>query len=161
MTKPRTEQSSRTLLGDRAVGTARYSAAREWGMTTQLPAELEMSTLKPKDHIKGVKQYVRQNLSRVDLNSKLIVLPELLRAPDVYVEAGWNVLIERVRSAQEVGDIRVEALKKALPGEWSMQYEATSRTYLTANLIHAKKTTDRSIYVFAASFHARLCVAVS
>lgn len=117
MTRPRVEEIVREVLGGRGVGPAGYSAARVWGVTTQIPSTLEVATLRGVDPVSGVKQVLRRNLARVDLNEKEIALLELLRAPDVYVEAGWVALIGKVRESLNTGEIREDALRTALPGE--------------------------------------------
>ncbi len=117
MTRPRIEEVVREVLGARGIGPAGYSAARAWGVTTQLPSVLEMSTLRSVDALDGVKQILRRNLDRVDLNEKEVALLELLRAPDVYVETGWAALVAKVRESARAGEIREDALRAALPGE--------------------------------------------
>lgn len=117
MTRPRVEEVAREVLGTRGVGPAGYSAARAWGVTTQIPAVLEMSTLRTVDAVDGVTQALRRNLARVDLNEKEIALLELLRAPDVFVEAGWETLTGLVREALHAGEVREGALRAAVPGE--------------------------------------------
>jgi len=124
MTRPRLEEVVREVLGARGVGPSGYSAARVWGVTTQIPATLEVSTLRSVDPLNGVKQVVRRNLARVDLNEKEIALLELLRAPDIYVEAGWTVLLTKVRESLRTGEIRDEALRTAVPGERNVTVRA-------------------------------------
>lgn len=117
MTRPKVEEIVREVLGGRGVGPAGYSAARAWGVTTQVPSALEVSTLRSVDPVSGVKQVLRRNLARVDLNEKEIALLEVLRAPDVYVEAGWMALVRKVQESLKTGEIRKDALRTALPGE--------------------------------------------
>lgn len=124
MTKPRTEDVVREVLGNRRVGPAGYSAARVWKVTTQVPAVLEVSTLRSMDAISGVRQVLRRNIARVDLNAKEIALLELLRAPEVFVEAGWSSLVDRVRESEHVGEIREACLRAALPGERNAAVQA-------------------------------------
>lgn len=54
---------------------------------------------------------------RAGLNAREIGLLELLRAPDVFVEAGWEVLVRRVHDALAKEDVRVGALRAAVAGE--------------------------------------------
>jgi len=117
VTAPRPDEVAREVLGARGVGPAGYSAARAWGVTTQLPAEFHVATLRTVDPIPGVVQHKRTNLARVDLTEKEVALLEVLRAPEVYVEAGWNVLVDKVRTAADCGEVRIEALRDAVPGE--------------------------------------------
>lgn len=120
MTKPRVEEVAREVLGDRGVGPAGYSAARAWGVTTQVPPVLHLAALFPTDPIPGIKQASRRNLARLELNSLEIALLELLREPELLVEAGWDVLVDRVRDAAREGSIGLDALKAAVPGESSV-----------------------------------------
>ena len=114
MTRPRVEEVAREVLGEVGSGPAGYSAAREWGVTTQVPSSFHVATLWPTDPIPGVTQ---RNKERVRLNAKEIALLELLRAPDVYVEAGWGALVERVRDALAKKEVREDALRAAVAGE--------------------------------------------
>lgn len=116
---PRADELVRAILGTRGIGPAGYSAARAWGVTTQIPPMWHVATLRTVDPIQGVVQHERKNLARVDLNEKEIALLELLRAPDIYVEAGWDALADKVRTALRVGDISAERLRQAVPGEYN------------------------------------------
>lgn len=117
MTRPRVEEVAREVLGEVGSGPAGYSAAREWGVTTQVPSSFHIATLWTTDPIAGVTQHARRNKERAKLNAKEIALLELLRAPDVYVEAGWGTLVERVRDALAKKEVREDALRAAVAGE--------------------------------------------
>ena len=65
-------------------------------------------------------QHARRNKARATLNAKEIALLELLRAPDTYVESGWRVLVDRVREALSVGDVREAPLRAAVASEHSL-----------------------------------------
>lgn len=117
MTAPRPEEIAREVLGTRGVGPAGYSAARAWGVTTQIPPMWHAATLRTRDPIDGVKQHARRNVARMNLNEMEIALLELLRAPEVYVEAGWQNLVGKVREAASEGTVRLNLLRSALPGE--------------------------------------------
>jgi hypothetical protein len=118
-TAPRAEEVARAVLGSRGVGPAGYSAARTWGVTTQLPPVWHVAALRTVDPIDGVQQHNRTNVARTDLNEKEIALLEILRAPEVFVEAGWDVLADKVRSALDAGQIHLDRLRDAVPGEYS------------------------------------------
>lgn len=118
LTVPPPEDVACAVLGRRGVGPAGYSAARAWGVTTQVPPRWQVATLRTVDPIEGVEQHERRNLARIDLNTKEIALLELLRAPDVYVEAGWEALVDRVRAAASTGEIDLDRLATAVPGEY-------------------------------------------
>lgn len=117
MTRPRVEDIAREVLGEEGTGPAGYSAAREWGVTTQVPSSFHLATLWTTDPIAGVTQHARRNKERTKLNAKEIALLELLRAPDLYVEAGWGTLVERVRDALAKKVVREDALRAAVAGE--------------------------------------------
>ncbi|MGH3386856.1 MAG: hypothetical protein ACRDO1_19915, partial [Nocardioidaceae bacterium] len=80
LTAPRADEVARAVLGTRGVGPVGYSAARAWGLTTQVPPVWHVATLRTVEPINGVKQHDRKNLARMDLNEKEIALLELLRA---------------------------------------------------------------------------------
>lgn len=117
MTRPRLEEIAAEVLGDVGIGPAGYSAAREWGVTTQVPAFYHVAVLWKTDPIAGITQQSRSNKERVKLNEKEIALLELLRAPEVYIEAGWQVLVANAQESIEKGQIRVDSLRSAVPGE--------------------------------------------
>jgi hypothetical protein len=119
LTAPRADEVARAVLGTRGIGPAGYSAARAWGVTTQVPPVWHVATLRTVDPIDGVKQHERKNLARMDLSEKEIALLELLRAPEIYVEAGWDTLVRKVRVAARAGEIRVDLLRAAVPGEYN------------------------------------------
>lgn len=118
LTVPLPEDVAKAVLGERGVGPAGYSAARVWGVTTQVPPRWQVATLRTVDPIAGVEQHERRNLARMDLSAKEIALLELLRAPDVYVEAEWGVLVDKVRAAANTGEIDFDRLASAVSGEY-------------------------------------------
>lgn len=134
LTSPRPEEIARAVLGARGIGPAGYSAARAWGVTTQVPPVWHVATLRTVDPIDGVVQHDRKNLSRADLNEKEIALLELLRSPDVYVEAGWDALVGKVRSALRAGEIRAERLREAVPGEHNRAVRDNFARLVTATM---------------------------
>lgn len=119
LTAPRADEVARAVLGKRGVGPVGYSAARAWGVTTQIPPVWHVATLRTVDPIDGVKQHDRKNLARMDLNEKEVALLELLRAPEVYVEAGWDELVRKVRDAVKVGEVSVDVMRTVVPGEYN------------------------------------------
>jgi hypothetical protein len=118
MTRPRVEEVTREVLGERGVGPAGYSAARALGLTTQLPALWQVATLRTVDAIDGVKQHARRNLGRVDLTEKEIALLEVLRAPEVYAEAGWDAFVQAVSARVSTKEIRWGKVADAVLAEW-------------------------------------------
>lgn len=134
MTRPRVEDVAREVLGEVGTGPAGYSAAREWGVTTQVPSSFHVATLWPTDPIPGVTQHARRNKERAKLNAKEIALLELLRAVDVYVEAGWDTLVERVWRALAKKEVREDTLRAAVAGERNTAVRK-SFAALTADLV--------------------------
>lgn len=120
MTRPSTIDVVNVVMGDVGVGPAGFSAARDWGVTTQVPPNVHVATLKSVDGLDGVKQSVRSNLARAGLNAKEIALLELMREPDVYVEAGWRALVAAVRDAIAARAIRVGRLRFAVRREYDV-----------------------------------------
>jgi hypothetical protein len=120
MSQPSVEDIVREVLGDVGVGPAEYSAARAWSVTTQVPATFHVAVLWPKSAINGVTQHTRKNPERIRLSAREIALLELMRAPEVFVEAGWTVLVEKVREALRVREISEERVLGALGGERSV-----------------------------------------
>lgn len=118
-TRPRTEEVVREVLGTIGVGPAGVSAARAWGLTTQMPAVYEVAALRTVDPIPGVKQTLRKNVTRARLDEQSIALLELLRAPETLVEAGWPVLVERVHDAVTKREISLEPLIDVAHHEWN------------------------------------------
>ncbi|MEA5053254.1 MAG: hypothetical protein VB093_07415, partial [Propionicimonas sp.] len=78
MTRPGVDEVAWEVLGETGSGPAGYSAAREWGVTTQVPASFHVATLWLTDPIAGVTQHSRRNKERAMLNPKEIALLELL-----------------------------------------------------------------------------------
>lgn len=128
MTAPRAEDVVRAVLGTRGVGPAGYSAARLLGLTTQVPASVQVAALRTAEPIAGVTQHHRSNLTRVDLNEKEIALLEVLRSPDVYVESGWRTLVDVTHNAITAGEIRVHRVRTAVGAERN----ASVRRHFTA-----------------------------
>lgn len=120
MTRPRAEDVAREVLGEKGSGPSGYSAAREWGVTTQVPASFHVATLWPTEAIAGVTQHSRRNKARANLNAKEIALLELMRSPGEYVEAGWEVLVGRVREALANDEVRESPLRLAVKNERSV-----------------------------------------
>lgn len=116
---PRPDEIARAVLGTRGVGPAGYSAARAWGVTTQVPPVWHVATLRTVEPLDGVVQHSRRNLARADLNEKEIALLELLRAPEVYVEAVWATFVAKVRAAISSGEISAARLRETVPGEYN------------------------------------------
>ncbi|AVG23833.1 AbiEi antitoxin [Pontimonas salivibrio] len=116
-TRPPVEDIVREVWGSTGVGPAGFSAAREWGVTTQVPATYHVAALWTVAPIDGVTQYSRRNRARGELNQKEIALVELLRDPRVFVESGWQSLVDRYTEAQARGLVRGSFLEHAVASE--------------------------------------------
>jgi hypothetical protein len=117
MTRPPVEEIVREVLGVIGVGPAGFSAAREWGVTTQVPATYHVAVLWTVAAIDGVTQYSRRNRARWELNPKEIALLELLRNPRVFVDSGWESLVDRYTAAQARGLVRESHLEHVVASE--------------------------------------------
>jgi hypothetical protein len=117
MTRPSAEEVVREVWGDRGVGPAGFSAAQEWGVTTQIPASHYVATLWTVAPISGVTQFSRRNRARGELSSKEIALLELLRDPGVFVESGWDSLVHRYQEARAKTSVRESFLERAVETE--------------------------------------------
>ena len=117
MTRPRVEEIVREILGEAGNGPAGSSAAREWGVTTQVPPAFHIAALWATVPIEGVTQHARRNRERASLNAKEIALLELMRAPEVYVEAGWTALVRKVHDVLASGEAVEGRLRVAVTGE--------------------------------------------
>lgn len=106
MTLPPVREIVREVLGDQGVGPSGYSAARMLGLTTQVPAVYEVASLHPPKVIEGALMHRRSNTMRGMLNGHEIAALEVLRAPDVFSERGWDVLVEAVSERIAGGTIR-------------------------------------------------------
>lgn len=118
-TRPRAEDVVREVFRGRGAGPAGFSAARLWGLTTQVPATEHMATLRRVEGVRGVKQTVRSNIERARLTAREIALIELLRNPEGYVEAGWGALVEEYRRARAANKVRESELRTAVRAEHS------------------------------------------
>jgi len=104
---------AREVLGAAGFGLAGYSAARAWGLTTQVPAETHVATLSRARDIRGVVIHARSNFARVGLGEREVALLELLRNPEVFVERGWPALVTAVAAAVELNEIDINAVAQA------------------------------------------------
>lgn len=117
MTRPPVDEIVREVWGSTGVGPAGFSAAREWGVTTQVPATYHVAALWTVAPIDGVTQYSRRNRARGELNPREIALLELLRDPRVFLESGWESLVDRYKDSQGQGLVRESLLERAVASE--------------------------------------------
>ncbi|NMR32288.1 hypothetical protein [Crystallibacter degradans] len=119
MTRPGVLEVALEVLGAEGTGPAGYSAARAFGLTSQVPARVELAVISSlKQGIDGVKLYKRNNARRHGLSFLEIALLEVLREPAT-VESGWDSLIIAVRNAVKSGDVYLGRVAEAVPEESS------------------------------------------
>lgn len=96
------------------VGPAGYTAARMFGLTTQVPARVDISVpgRAPAD-FKGVHFTSRSAASRRGLGQLEVALLEVLRDWPRYSEETWSTLTERVRELAASGELDVEHVGSA------------------------------------------------
>ena len=130
MTRPPVEEIVREVWGSTGVGPAGFSAAREWGVTTQVPATYHVAALWTVAPIDGVTQYSRRNRARGELNPREIALLELMRDPQVFVETGWESLVDRYSDARARGLVRESPLGRAVASERNQSVRSNFATLL-------------------------------
>ncbi|MGY1901240.1 DUF6088 family protein [Nocardia gipuzkoensis] len=121
MARPSAEAIAVEVLGTTGAGPTGFSAARAFGLTTQVPAEPAMvvTGLVP-SAVPGVKVSTRGNLRRLALTSLEIAALELLRGDwETTVDDGWSALAEAVGKAVDAGKLRWRELATAAEGERS------------------------------------------
>ncbi|WP_280295738.1 hypothetical protein [Nocardia abscessus] len=109
------------VLGSTGAGLTGFSAARAFGLTTQVPAEPAMVVTGPvSSAVPGVKVSTRGNLRRLSLTSLEIAALELLRGDwETTVDQGWSALADAVGKAVAAGRLRWRELATAAEGERS------------------------------------------
>lgn len=130
MTRPPVEEIVQEVWGSTGVGPAGFSAAREWGVTTQVPATYHVAALWTVAPIDGVTQSSRRNRARGELNPREIALLELLRDPHVFVESGWESLVHRYIDARARGLVRESPLGRAVASERNQSVRSNFATLL-------------------------------
>lgn len=120
-TRPATEAIAAEVLGTNGAGPTGFSAARAFGLTTQVPAKPTMVVIGsvPKA-VPGVKVSRRNNLKRVGLTWLEIATLELLRGDwETTVDEGWSAFAGAVGQAVSTGRVRWRTLTAAAKGERS------------------------------------------
>jgi hypothetical protein len=120
MTRPTAEQIAHQVLGPVGAGPVGVSAARTFGLTTQIPAEPTFSIAGPVPTVRGVKVSKRNNMRRRDLGWTEVALLELLRGDwEVTVDDGWDALVAAAFDAIRDGRVRLSRVGDAIDGERS------------------------------------------
>lgn len=121
MTRPTAEAVALAVLGPTGVGPTGVSAARVFGLTTQVPARPAFTIAGPVPAgIAGVAISKRNNMGRRSLTFVEIALLELLRGDWEYlVDGGWGALVEAVARARKNGTVDLASVHDAAEGERS------------------------------------------
>lgn len=120
MTRPTAEQIALQVLGQVGAGPVGVSAARAFGLTTQIPAEPTFSVAGPVPTVHGVKVSKRNNMRRRDLKWTEVALLELLRGDwEQTVDNGWESLVAAADDAIRDGRVRLHRVGDAVEGERS------------------------------------------
>jgi hypothetical protein len=120
MNRPTTEQIALEVLGPVGAGPAGVSAARAFGLTTQIPAESTFSVAGPVPTVYGVKVSKRNNMRRRDLKWTEVALLELLRGDwEQTVDDGWDALVAAADQAVRDGRVHLQNVGHAVDGERS------------------------------------------
>lgn len=117
MAKPDTLTTALEILGVDGTGPAGFTAARTWGLTTQVPARTELSTVSSRTtaDLRGIKVSRRTNGLRRTLNDREIRLLEVLRDTSL-MDSGWSGLVDAVTAAANDTFIAPGRLIKPLQG---------------------------------------------
>lgn len=118
MAAPDKVNTALEILGVEGTGPAGFTAARTWGLTTQVPARTELSTVSARTitSLQGVKINRRTNGLRRPLNYMEIGLLEVLRDTNL-IESGWLGLVNAVTKAAKDGHITPDRLTRTIAGE--------------------------------------------
>ncbi len=121
MTRPNAEAIALAVLGPTGVGPTGVSAARVFGLTTQVPAKPAFTVAGPvPTSVPGVEISKRNNMRRRGLRFTEIALLELLRGDwEHTVEGGWPALVSAACGAQTSGTVDITAVQEAVAGERS------------------------------------------
>jgi hypothetical protein len=114
MTAPGPIDVALMVLGTDGVGPAGHSAARVFGLTTQVPARPELAVAGPlPTRLPGVVLRRRNNMARRDLSFREIALLEVLRDWEHLSERPMTALAREVKS----GAVDLDRVERALRTE--------------------------------------------
>ncbi|MBF6215809.1 hypothetical protein IU487_32950 [Nocardia puris] len=127
MTRPPAEAIAAEVLGRTGVGPTGFSAARAFGLTTQVPAKPAMAvTGRSVPTGLPVRVNTRSNLARTSLRPLEIAALELLRGDwEITVDDGWPALVSAVGQAMGSGKLRWNKLVAAAEREHSSALRET------------------------------------
>lgn len=117
MARPSILETALEVLGSEGTGPCGYSAARAFGLTTQVPAKIDLATSGPiREGLEGVELHKRSNPARQNLSYWDIGLLELLREPGV-IESGWSALVTASKRFVRENRIHPDLIAAAVPRE--------------------------------------------
>jgi Family of unknown function (DUF6088) len=120
MTRPSSgEIAAEVFRQEDGVGPTGVSAARELGLTTQIPARTTFTIAGPvPTSVPGVEISKRNNMRRRALKSAEIALLELLRGDwETTVDGGWPALVSASEAAVRSRKIRPKPVREAVKNE--------------------------------------------
>lgn len=118
LTGPTSEAVVREVFGDSGVGPAGISAASALGLTTQVPAQLEISFVGPlPTFLLSIGLHKRNNLRRMRLRYLEIALLEVLRGTDLFIEQSREEVVAVIRALVEDGEVRIVEIESVLVDE--------------------------------------------
>jgi Family of unknown function (DUF6088) len=120
MTRPSSEEVAAQVLGtDEGVGPTGVSAARTFGLTTQVPARPTLTVAGPvPTSVPGVRISKRNNMRRRHLKYTEIALLELLRGDwKTTVDGGWPALVAASEAAVRNRTIRPNEVRQVVDNE--------------------------------------------
>lgn len=95
------------------AGPAGWTAAKVLGLTTQLPAEVEVAVTGRVPEYMGARFHKRNNLARCDLRPLEIGLLEVLRDWPTTTDVDWEELTSRVRELADHNEIDLDEVATA------------------------------------------------
>ncbi|GAA2173518.1 hypothetical protein GCM10009784_08140 [Arthrobacter parietis] len=117
MARPNTLDTALEVLGKEGIGPCGFSAARAFGLTTQVPAKVELAISGPApEGLDGVKLHTRNNPARRKLSYLDIALLEVLREPAV-IESGWTAFVSAAKRSVKEKRIHPDLIAAAVPRE--------------------------------------------
>lgn len=120
VTRPDPEAAAREALGREGLGPTGYTAARLFGLTTQVPTAVELAIAGPTaTGLPHVRLHKRNNMKRRRLRYEEVALLELLRDPELLVDGGWSALVTAARAAADTRTVRLPELARVAEGEAS------------------------------------------
>lgn len=117
MARPGALETALEVLGSEGTGPCGYSAARALGLTTQVPAKIDLAVPGPVcEGLEGVKLHRRNNTARRKLSYLDVAVLEVLREPGV-IDLGWDALVSVVSRSVKEKKVHPKLIADAVPKE--------------------------------------------